>query len=247
MSEFAVVIPARYASRRLPGKPLRTIAGKPMLQHVYERASESSATEVVIATDDRRIADAAAKFSAENCMTSQEHKSGTDRLAEVARLKNWSDELIIVNVQGDEPLMPAELIDQCAHLLSDERADVGTLASRILSQEDFENPNIVKVLIDNDGFALYFSRAAIPFQSRQSSPELSRDSAFHHHGIYAYRYSVLKQIVSARRPTLEITEGLEQLRVLCIGMQIKVGIPVIRPGPGVDTEEDLAIAEQLLN
>lgn len=217
-----------------------------MLQHVYERGVESGAGEVVIATDDERIAEAAESFGATCCMTSADHQSGTDRLAEVARDYAWPDDMVIVNLQGDEPLMPAELIDQCAALLADDRADVATLASQIHSKEDFENPNVVKAVVDDDGFALYFSRAAIPYSRTETTDKLARESALHHHGIYAYRNSVLQRIVSADRSPLEIAEQLEQLRALSLGMKIKVGVPTTRPGPGVDTEEDLAEAERAL-
>lgn len=246
MSEFVVVIPARYASERLPGKPLRDIAGKPMLQHVYERGTESGAAAVIIATDDERIVDAAAAFGADACMTSAEHKSGTDRLAEVARVNGWSEKVVIVNLQGDEPLMPPPLIGQCAALLDDDRADVATLASPILSDDDFANPNIVKAVVDYEGFALYFSRAAIPFARSSDATHPARNSALHHHGIYAYRNAILQQIVEAEQSPLEIAEQLEQLRALSLGMRIKVGIPAIRPGPGVDTEEDLLAVARLL-
>lgn len=246
MTDFVIVIPSRYASERLPGKPLRTIAGKPMLQHVYERGTESGASEVIIATDDERIADAAKLFAAKCFMTSADHQSGTDRLAEVARNADWPDEMIIVNLQGDEPLMPPELIDHCASLLNDEKADVATLASPIQSNEDFVNPNVVKAIIDDNGFALYFSRAAIPYSRAESTDELARESALQHHGIYAYRNSVLQKIVAAEQSPLEIAEQLEQLRALSLGMKIKVGVPTTRPGPGVDTEEDLVEAERIL-
>ncbi len=246
MTEFVVVIPARYASERLPGKPLRDIAGKPLLQHVYERAMESGAKEVVIATDDERIATAAETFSASCCMTSADHKSGTDRLAEAARDRRWPDDMVIVNLQGDEPLMPPELIDQCAALLDDERADVATLASPVSSAEDFTNPNIVKALIDNDGFALYFSRASIPYSRSGLTDNLAQESALHHHGIYAYRNTALQRFVNSEQSPLEMAEQLEQLRALSLGMKIKVGIPSVRPGPGVDTEEDLEAAARLL-
>lgn len=248
MSEFVIVIPSRYASERLPGKPLREIGGKPMLQHVHERGIESGAVEVVIATDDDRIAEVAESFGAKVCMTSAEHKSGTDRLAEVAFAKGWADEKVIVNLQGDEPLMPAQLIDQCAALLDDERAGVATLASPLRSKRDFDNPNVVKVVIDDDGFVMYFSRAAIPFSRSGATDDLAKSSALHHHGIYAYRNNVLQKIVAAEQSKLEIAEQLEQLRALSLGLKIKVGIPDVRPGPGVDTEDDLREAEkQLVN
>ena len=246
MTEFVVVIPARFASKRLPGKPLRKIADKPMLQHVYERGVESGAKEVIIATDDQRIADAATGFDAMVCITSLEHRSGTDRLAEVARTHGWSANTVIVNLQGDEPLMPPPLIGQCASLLDDKRADVATLASPVRSEEDFVNPNVVKAVVDYEGFALYFSRAAIPF-ARSADPVCpAMQSTLHHHGIYAYRNGVLQQIVDADQSPLELAEQLEQLRAMSLGMRIKVGIPDMRPGPGVDTEEDLQVVEALL-
>jgi 3-deoxy-manno-octulosonate cytidylyltransferase (CMP-KDO synthetase) len=246
MTEFVVVIPARYASQRLPGKPLREIAGKPMLQHVYERGLESGASEVIIATDDERIAAAAGTFGAACVMTSPDHQSGTDRLAEVARNLNWPADRVIVNLQGDEPLMRPELIGQCAALLDDDRADVATLASPINSEADLANPTVVKAIADSDGFALYFSRAAIPYSRTEETMRLARESALHHHGIYAYRNAVLQEIVLAEQSPLEISEQLEQLRALSLGFRIKIGIPDNRPGPGVDTEEDLAEAERMM-
>ena len=246
MTEFVIVIPARYASQRLPGKPLRDIAGKPMIQHVYERGRESGAADVIIATDDQRIAECAAGFGARCCMTSAEHQSGTDRLAEVARQLDWPEDRIVVNLQGDEPLMPPSIIDQCAALLADGRADIATLASPLRSDADFDNPNVVKVLTDSAGFALYFSRAAIPYARQDSHRELARESALHHHGIYAYRNDVLQRLVTAEQSALEICEQLEQLRAMSLGLKIRVGVPDRRPGTGVDTEADLAEAERQL-
>ena len=217
-----------------------------MLQHVYERGVESGADEVIIATDDQRIADAAKLFSANCCMTSPDHQSGTDRLAEVGQINKWANEQIVVNLQGDEPLMPPELIRQCAGLLEDGAADVATLASPVLSEEDLRNPNVVKVVVNNDDTALYFSRAAIPHSRSESTDELARQTALHHHGIYAYRNAVLQRIVNAPRSPLEICERLEQLRALSLGLTIKVGRPAQRPGPGVDTEADLRAAQRLL-
>ncbi len=247
MNDFVVVIPSRYASVRLPGKPLREINGKPMLEHVYERAMESAASDVVIATDDDRIAEAAERFKARVCMTGDQHRSGTERIAEVCDLMDWTDEKIVVNLQGDEPAMPAKLIDQCAALLDDSAADIATLASPLLSQDDFENPNVVKAVVDENGYAIYFSRAAIPY-ARVAEHRLSaKDAALHHHGIYAYRCGVLRQLVAAEPSRLELTEQLEQLRALSLGMTIRVGTPTVRPGAGVDTEEDLAQAAQDLS
>lgn len=246
MTNFVVVIPARYASTRLPAKALREIHGKPMLQHVHERGAESAATEVVVATDDERIADTAEAFGATVCMTGDQHQSGTERIAEVADLLNWSDDQIVVNLQGDEPSMPATLIDECAALLDDATADIATLASPFLSQDDFRNPNCVKVVRDVQGHAIYFSRATVPYPRDDNSEERAASAALHHHGIYAYRCGVLRQFVAAAPSELEVCEQLEQLRALSLGMTIAVGIPSERPGAGVDTEEDLERAKQEL-
>ncbi len=239
MSEFAVVIPSRYASERLPGKPLLPIAGKPMLEHVWDRARESGASEVIIATDDARIADAAAAFGANVALTDTSHRSGTDRIAEVAGQRGWEDHQVVVNLQGDEPLMPAGLIRQCAELLEESEANLGTLASPLEDAAAFADPNAVKVVTDERGFALYFSRAGIPCSRDASTDELARSSALQHHGIYAYRCVDLRRMVAAPPCNLEQVERLEQLRALYLGMSIRVGIPSSRPGPGVDTEEDL--------
>jgi 3-deoxy-manno-octulosonate cytidylyltransferase (CMP-KDO synthetase) len=246
MTDFVVVIPARYASTRLPGKPLRDINGKPMIEHVYDRGRESGARDVVVATDDERIADAAEAFGATVCLTGDQHRSGTERIAEVADLFDWNDNTIVVNLQGDEPAMPATLIDQCAALLDDSAADLATLASPLLSNADFENPNVVKVIVDNNGNAIYFSRATIPYPRNPQGSSEARTAALHHHGIYAYRCGVLCRLVAAQPSPLELAEHLEQLRALSLGMTIRVGIPADRPGAGVDTEEDLAaVAEEL--
>ncbi len=244
MSDFVVVIPSRYASSRLPGKPLREISGKTMLQHVYERGIESGASEVIIATDDARIAEAAEAFGASVCMTGDNHKSGTERIAEVADLMDWDDTQIVVNLQGDEPSMPAELINQSARLLDDASADIATLASPFLNREDFESPNCVKVVCDENKHAIYFSRAIIPYARDAAQAELAMESALHHHGIYAYRCGVLRTLVSAAPSALEVSEQLEQLRALSMGMTIAVGVPPERPGIGVDTEEDLRRIEK---
>jgi 3-deoxy-manno-octulosonate cytidylyltransferase (CMP-KDO synthetase) len=244
MTDFVVVIPSRFASSRLPGKPLLELNGKSMIQHVYERGSESGATEVVIATDDDRIADVAESFAATVCMTRRDHRSGTERIAEVADFLDWDDSQIVVNLQGDEPSMPAGLINQCAALLDDATADIATLASPFLSLADFESPNCVKVIRDVNDHAIYFSRAAIPYARDNEHRELAMDSALHHHGIYAYRCGVLRRLVGAKASSLEVSEQLEQLRALSLGMSIAVGIPAVRPGIGVDTEEDLGRAAE---
>lgn len=242
MNDFVIVIPSRYASTRLPGKPLREINGKSMLEHVYERATESAASDVVIATDDERIADVAERFGARVCMTGNQHRSGTERIAEVCDLMDWPDDKVVVNLQGDEPTMPAALINQCAALLDDQAADIATLASPLVSQKDFENPNVVKVVVADNGNAIYFSRAAIPFARAGAQEAEARDAALQHHGIYAYRCGVLRRIVAAEPADIEVCEQLEQLRALSLGMTIRVAMPVQRPGSGVDTEEDLIAA-----
>ncbi len=246
MSGFVVVIPARYASARLPGKPLCELNGRPMIEHVWLRGTESGADEVIIATDDQRIVDAACAFGAAALMTGAQHSSGTERIAEVADLKGWGDDVIVVNLQGDEPAMPPALIDQCAALLDDAAVDLATLASPLASLDDFENPNVVKVVVDDKGDALYFSRAAIPYPRRAEDAERAMQCALHHHGIYAYRCGVLRRIVAAAPAELERIEQLEQLRALALRMTIRVGRPSRRPGRGVDTEADLAaVAREL--
>ena len=242
MLDFVVVIPSRYASVRLPGKPLLDIKGKPMIRHVWERACESRAAEVVIATDDERIAEAAESFGALVCMTGAQHSSGTERIAEVADIMDWQDERVVVNLQGDEPTMPPRLLDECATLLDDATADVATLASPFRSQADFASPNCVKVIRDEQGHAIYFSRAAIPY-ARGGGEEEARAAALHHHGIYAYRCRVLRRLVAAMPSDIEVCEQLEQLRALSLGMKIAVGIPSEPPGAGVDVADDIARVE----
>ena len=242
MNSFVVVIPARYASERLPGKPLLDILGKPMIAHVCDRARESSAVEVVVATDDERIADACEQYGVAVCMTGNQHRSGTERIAEVADIMDWSNDKVVVNLQGDEPTMPASLIDQCAGLLGDSDADLATLASPLLGLDDYRNPNVVKVVVDGSDNALYFSRAPIPHVRNRALEDLALTAALHHHGIYAYRCGVLRRLVAADRSALEMLEQLEQLRALSLGMKIRVGRPEQRPGTGVDTEQDLALA-----
>lgn len=246
MSGFVVVIPSRYASTRLPGKPLREINGKPMLEHVFRRACESKARQVVVATDDERIAVAAERFGASVCMTGDQHVSGTERIAEVCDLMDWGDDRIVVNLQGDEPTMPAGLINQCASLLDDGSADIATLASPIASEQDFENTNVVKVITNDAGNAIYFSRTPIPYARDAEQRSEALAAALHHHGIYAYRCGILRRLVTATPSKLERCEQLEQLRALSLGMTIRVAVPHVRPGAGVDTEEDLAVAAAAL-
>ena len=244
---FKVVIPARYASTRLPGKPLLEIAGRPMLQYVHERAQQSGASEVVIATDDQRIMDAASGFDAAVRMTSSEHTSGTERLAEIAEMMAWDDQAVVVNVQGDEPLIPSALIRQVAEgLASHPTAAVATLAYPVHSIDEVTDPHIVKVVLDKEGYALYFSRAPVPCQRDDAS---SPDSvaALRHIGLYAYRAGFLRHYKELEPSPLEEIEKLEQLRVLWHGMKIHVEIASEMPGHGVDTESDLARVEKILS
>ncbi|MAN53041.1 MULTISPECIES: 3-deoxy-manno-octulosonate cytidylyltransferase [unclassified Marinimicrobium] len=248
---FYVVIPARYASSRLPAKPLKDIAGKPMIQHVYERARESAATQVIIATDDERIEQAARAFGATVCMTSADHQSGTDRLQEVVSQLGLPDDAIVVNVQGDEPLIPPAVINQVAqNLAGDSSASVATLCEPIELVEDFCNPNIVKVVMDAHGRALYFSRAPIPYPRDAFAGEgraLPEDFVARRHiGIYAYRVGLLHRFVTWDQAPLERFESLEQLRVMWQGESIHVA-EACRPVPGgVDTELDLDRVRRLL-
>ena len=246
MKNFVVVIPARYASVRLPGKPLRPIAGEPMIQHVHRLAMQSKADEVWIATDDERIEAAARGFGANVCMTSADHHSGTERLAEVCELQSWPDDLVVVNLQGDEPLLPPVLIDECAALLDDDSVGMGTLASPMETDEDLRNPNVAKIVIDQHDNALYFSRAPIPYSRDEHTDKLTMQIALRHHGIYAYRCAVLRQLIAAGPCDMEQCEKLEQLRALWLGITVRVGRASVRPGPGVDTEEDIAAVEDAL-
>lgn len=249
---FIVVIPARYASTRLPAKPLKEIAGKPMIQHVYERACESGAREVIIATDDARIETIAKQFGAKVCMTSVNHTSGTDRLQEVVAQLKLSDNDIVVNVQGDEPLIPAAVINQVANnLASMASASMATLSEPIHSLADFRNPNIVKVVSDTQGKALYFSRAPIPWPrdhfAKSDIQELPENfPAQRHIGIYAYRVALLHRFVTWQPAPLEKIESLEQLRVMWNGEVIHIAEAVVAVPGGVDTEEDLQRIKKLL-
>ncbi len=248
---FCVVIPARYASTRLPGKPLLDIAGKPMIQRVYERACASSATRVVVATDDSRIVEAATGFGAEVLMTSADHVSGTDRIEEVARQLELAADDIVVNVQGDEPLVPAAVIDQVAgNLAANRSAGIATLCEPMATAEDLFNPNIVKLVTDARGFALYFSRAPIPwnrdeFAHGQPGNEVVIE-ARRHLGIYAYRVSLLHDFVQWPVAALEQQESLEQLRAMANGTRIHVAEAVEAVPPGVDTAADLELVRSIV-
>jgi 3-deoxy-manno-octulosonate cytidylyltransferase (CMP-KDO synthetase) len=246
---FHVVIPARHASTRLPGKPLLDIGGRPMIQRVVEQAAASGAEEVLVATDDIRIAGAVhdprgRALGGIAVMTDSALPSGTDRVAAVARARGWPDHTIVVNVQGDEPFVPPSLIDQAAALLAgDPAAAIATLATPIESLHDFLDPNVVKVVVGKGGAALYFSRAPIPW-SRDGAPgglasQAEFAGALRHVGLYAYRVGALRQITALPPSSLELAEKLEQLRALQAGLRILVGVCVEQPGPGIDTEADL--------
>ncbi|MFO7541636.1 MAG: 3-deoxy-manno-octulosonate cytidylyltransferase [Thiobacillus sp.] len=246
---FRVVIPARYASSRLPGKPLADIGGRPMVLHVLERALQAGAESVVVATDDARVQQVVEDAGYQAMMTSPDHQSGTERLVEVAEALGWPDDTLVVNVQGDEPLIDPGLIREAARqLLLHDDAVMATLAHPIHDHADFINPNVVKVVADEAGYALYFSRAPIPwprdaFMAEQAMPhELG---ALRHIGLYAYRVGFLRTYASLTRSPLERYEMLEQLRVLWHGHRISLGITPIAPAPGVDTAEDLARVRRL--
>jgi 3-deoxy-manno-octulosonate cytidylyltransferase (CMP-KDO synthetase) len=247
---FLVVVPARYASTRLPGKPLEDIAGKAMIQHVWERAQESDADRVIVATDDARIADACDRFGARRLLTRADHPSGTDRLAEVVDQLDLADDAIVVNVQGDEPLIPAAVIDQVATNLSRvDDASIATLCEPIHTPDMLRNPNAVKVVFDARGMALYFSRACIPWprDHQWNAGVMPTGSWFRHLGIYAYRAGFLRRYTSWQPAPQEQLESLEQLRALHQGERIHVE-PACAPVPGgIDTPEDLEALRQLLS
>ncbi|MCI0400877.1 MAG: 3-deoxy-manno-octulosonate cytidylyltransferase [Gammaproteobacteria bacterium] len=249
---FKVIIPARYASSRLPGKPLREIAGKPLIQHVYERALASGAEEISIATDDWRIREVAEAFGAVVHMTSPAHETGTERIAEVVLSCAECDDTIIVNLQGDEPQMSPQLIDQVAGALeAHPDAQSATLCARIEDKAVLFDPNTVKVVLDNHGYALYFSRAPIPwartdFDANARSLGLPLDTTFYRHiGIYAYRAGYLKRFSTLAPCILERTESLEQLRMLFHGGRIYVEEASEQPGHHVETAEDLQKVQNL--
>jgi len=238
--DFRIVIPARYASQRLPGKPLRSIHGKSMIEWVYQAAQQANASEIVVATDDQRIYDQVAGFGGDACMTASSHRSGTDRILEVAKTRQWSKDSIVVNLQGDEPLMPAINITQVAENLAASDCSMATL-HKVIDLTEAQDPNQVKLVHDQSGHALYFSRSLIPYDC---SGEL--EQYFGHIGIYAYRAGFLETFSQLAPCELEIAESLEQLRALCNGYSIHSEIARAVPGPGIDTEQDLARAEKLI-
>ncbi|RAU17252.1 3-deoxy-manno-octulosonate cytidylyltransferase [Nitrincola tibetensis] len=249
---FTVVIPARFASTRFPGKPLVDVLGKPMVQHVYERALESDAQRIIIATDHEQIAEVAASFGAEVCMTSTQHQSGTDRLQEVVSKLGFDDSEVVVNVQGDEPLIPPRIINQVAkNLIEHSDAGIATLSESIHLVDSLMNPNVVKVVCDEAGRALYFSRAAMPWprDAFMQGVTASMPSGFawqRHIGLYAYRVSLLNDFVTWPVAAIEATESLEQLRALWKGVRIQVSVAEEAPPTGVDTPEDLQRVIEIL-
>ena len=247
---FTVIIPARYASSRLPRKPLADIAGKPMIQHVWEKAQQAGTNRVIIATDHEEIEKVAKAFGAEVCMTSTEHNSGTERLSEVIEKMAIADDEIIVNIQGDEPLIPPVIIQQVAQNLAENQVNMATLAVKLETKEELFNPNCVKIVTDQKGMALYFSRATIPF-ARDHFADC--DDAFvasqpylRHIGIYAYRAKFVNQYISWQPTVLEKLESLEQLRALWYGEKIHVELAKEAPQVGVDTLEDLERVRAIL-
>lgn len=241
---FSVVIPARYASTRLPGKPLMDIGGRPMVVHVAERAREAGAEHVIVATDDTRVRDAVASHGHTAVMTRADHATGTDRIAEVAATRDWSDDAIVVNVQGDEPRVPPRLIRAVAQQLADHSvAVVATACHPIHDANEMFDPNAVKVVLDHDGYALYFSRAPIPWARDAFALERAQlpDDlpVYRHLGLYAYRCGFLRRYARLQPSAIERFESLEQLRVLWHGLRIAVAITREAPEPGVDTPEDL--------
>ncbi len=238
--EFRIVIPARYASTRLPGKPLREIRGKPMIERVCAAAAGAGAREVVVATDDERIVDCVEAFGGVACLTDSAHHSGTDRILEVAQTLGWADDDIVVNLQGDEPLMPPANMVQVAELLARGDCEIATL-HKAISADAAQDPNLVKLVHDADGRALYFSRAPIPYHRGGPVPGYCG-----HIGIYAYRVGFIATFSALEPAALERAESLEQLRALAHGYRVRTEPAREPPGPGVDTEADLARVEALL-
>jgi len=251
MPDFTVAIPARYSSTRLPGKPLRLLGGEPMILHAARRALEAGAAAVWIATDDQRIADALAGSEVEIAMTSPDHASGSDRLAECAGIAGWSDDTVVVNLQGDEPFAPAEGIRAVAQTLLGSSAEMATLAVPVTDASSLFDPNVVKLVRRDDGEALYFSRAPVPwardaFAADRNTLPMGENVWLRHIGIYAYRAGFLKSFHRLPMGRLERIESLEQLRVLEAGHRIAVGMAPAAFPPGVDTPEDLERAERHL-
>lgn len=248
---FAVIIPARFGSTRLPGKPLMDIAGKPMIQHVYERAVESGAEKIIVATDDTQIEKAVKEFGGEVCLTSDKHRSGTDRITEVADILQLDDEQIVVNLQGDEPLMPSSVVKQVAESLANNTAaSMSTVCTPITTAAELFDPHVVKVVRDENDMAVYFSRASIPWDrdAFASTTEVLPENSIHfrHIGLYAYRAGFLRQYIQWPPCALENMESLEQLRAIWHGHRIHVAEALEIPLAGVDTERDLEVVKAFL-
>lgn len=254
MAKFTVIIPARFASSRLPGKPLADIAGKPMIAHVWQKAQQSGANRVVVATDNQAVVQAVQAFGGEVCMTSEHHNSGTERLAEVVEKLALADDEIVVNIQGDEPLIPPVIVQQVADNLANNGVKMATLAVPLNEAEELFNPNVVKAVADQSGNVLYFSRAPIPWNrdqfaglSDEQKTQLVLQSQYLRHiGIYAYRAGFIKQYVQWQPSALENIESLEQLRVLWYGEKIHIDLAKEVPAVGVDTPEDLEKVRAIL-
>ncbi|GAB3737376.1 3-deoxy-manno-octulosonate cytidylyltransferase [Silanimonas algicola] len=247
--EFIVAVPARFSASRLPGKPLRLLGGEPIVRHVVRRALAAGASEVVLATDDARIAEAVAGLGVHVCMTRTDHPSGTDRLAECAEQRGWPDDALVVNLQGDEPFAPVEALRCVAATLAASAAPMATLATPITDTATLFDPNAVKVVADATGHALYFSRAPIPWhRDRFATDRVAPPAApcLRHIGMYAYRAGFLRVFRSLPAGRLEQLEALEQLRVLEAGHRIVVALSPAAFPPGIDTEDDLLRAEAAL-
>lgn len=249
--DFTVIIPARMASSRLPDKPLADIAGLPMVVRVAQRAAQSRARQVVVAADDARIVAACQAHGVQAILTRQDHASGSDRLAEACQLLGLDGDALVVNVQGDEPLIPPALIDAVARVLAERpEASMGTAAHAIHALDEFTNPNVVKVVMDARQMALYFSRAPIPWwrdgQTAAGLQALPSPAPLRHIGIYSYRAGFLRQFPLLPPAPIESLESLEQLRALWHGHRIAVHLSQALPGPGVDTPEDLERVRRLL-
>jgi 3-deoxy-manno-octulosonate cytidylyltransferase (CMP-KDO synthetase) len=250
-NSFRIVIPARYGASRLPGKPLVDLGGKTLIARVWEQAAASGAGEVVVATDDERVLAHCRAIGADAALTATHHQSGTDRIAEVARMRGWDADSVVVNLQGDEPCMPPALIHQVAEVLLREDAErMATLAAPIADAAALFDPHVVKVVTAADGAALYFSRAPLPWHRDEflgSRAQLPRGTTFLRHiGLYAYRVGFLEQFVDWPAAPLELAESLEQLRVLWHGGRIRVALATRAPGPGVDTADDVRAVLQWL-
>jgi 3-deoxy-manno-octulosonate cytidylyltransferase (CMP-KDO synthetase) len=242
---FQIVIPCRYGASRLPGKPLLDIGGKPLIQHAFDSSIKSKAKQVIIATDDERIESVARSFGADVVMTAAQHKTGTDRIAEVIELMGISDDMIIVNVQGDVYGLPSALIDQVAEALHNNvDTNMSTLCEKITDVEDYDDPNVVKVISDKDGKAIYFSRAGIPWRQHLIKDHINNYPAYRHVGIYAYRAGFLKIFAKLAPSLIEMAESLEQLRAIFHGYSIQVDRACAESGMSIDTEDDLQIARK---